>query len=395
MRLFISSLSNTGTSPPINSPETDVPTGSPSVSIINDQIFVANQGSGNYRWYGRAAMKDIGNGIWACVYANAASHLDTIYSQLMIKFSDDYGETWSDENKYLDGTAITNFPMYPIGGEPITSSTGPGSPWIMVCPNGDLLCQMSNINFGSTFRGGHQSRSTDGGKTWSTPIQIAFQGTSIPDDWMFMQDDDFVLDGVIYSVARSIYDTETTPESVLFKSSDNGATWNYVSNITNRAVDSTLETGIEYVGNNTIIAHGRVTVPSCSATYLLISTDMGLTWTRTSPTNLQVLGRQRLKTRSHVKQTDNWWLDPVVISHGFKAVSAPTCTNRQLGLTVSKDFGATWYPFMALKTTSFDGGYGDWLWNPIKEEYVTINYYAPTSYYDGELRQINWKLIWS
>ena len=216
----------------------------------------------------------------------------------------------------------------------------------------------------------------------------------------FSTDDDFVLNGVIYAGAREYEFLRATDgiRSLFIMSEDNGATWEVVSDITDYYNYPTSEVGLEYVFDNgapTIVAFSRgVDNPGPSpASYKSYSTDMGLTWTTpNADTNIQVHGRIRLKTRSHAKGLDFWWLDPVMIAHGFEAVSPPRSTPRRLCVYISKDFGKTWSSELYLKMQGNDGGYGDFLYNPIKDEYVTLQYYAPTSLYDGEIRQVNWKL---
>ena len=379
----------------LNPPDTSIPSGVASVSIQRDRVFAAyNPSNPNYQAYLRTSMKELADGTWVCIYANSAGHGDTRYSQLMIQFSDDYGETWSGENKYLDGNSVSGFPLYPPTARPSLDAEGAGEPWLMVMPNGDLICTMWKVDYGSSYGGTYQSRSIDGGKTWSTPTYIDFVGIGNDDD-IFMTDDDFVKDGVVYSAARlHVNSSESTPESLLMKSSDNGVTWTYVSHISHYNVNPTLEVGIEYVGNDTIVAHGRGLSGGCTSGRLMISTDMGLTWNDSTPTNIQILSRQRIKTRSHVKRTDNWWQDPVVISHGFSVPAGAGCYPRHAGIWVSKDFGATWGAFLEVRPSIYDAGYGDFLWNPIKEEYVTITY-GGISYSKVELFQTNWKLTWS
>lgn len=381
-----------------NNPETTAPEGDASVQVDSDVLVVPNEGSGNYRWYGRSSMRQLSDGTWVHIYNNAAAHTDTRYSQLRIQFSDDYGATWTAKDTDLDGNPVSGFPLYPPNAVPSTDPEGPGEGWLIQCPNGDLLISMWHTNgfaAGAAENGMYQSRSTDNGKTWSAPVAVDIQGTT-RENYIFATDDDFVYAGDIYLAAREYAASAESAGTIniLLKSSDNGATWTKISEMNNGDTHPSIEVGIEYVGNNTIIGILRgVDGTGCYGTWLVKSTDMGATWsTPTAPTNLQVTGRIRIKTRSHAKGKNNWWQDPVLIAHGHRAPNAPACTPRTLTVYISKDFGETWSAYLDLRVQGFDGGYGDFLWNPNTQQYVTMQYYAPTSYYDGEIRQINWKL---
>jgi len=384
-----------------NPPETDVPAGSASVSIQSDISLIPNNPAQTERWYGRPVLKDIGDDIWCMVYANSEAHNVLTSSQLHVRFSDDYGETWSDENKYIDGSSVTGFPMYPPGAVPGETDEGPGEPWLYVCPNGDLLVHMWKVQYATTKNGSYQSRSTDGGKTWSTPALIDFTGTT-RDLYIYSTDDDFVLGNTIYAGAREYLNIVQTDgiKSIFIKSDDNGVTWDYVSDITDFSTRPTNEVGLEYIGNNKIVAICRGTNSVADGgpykvSYLVTSDDLGVTWnTPTTPANIQVNGRIRIKSRSHVKGKNNWWFDPVLIAHGFDQQDIPNGSQRRICVYISKDFGDTWSTAKYLRITGYDGGYGDFLYNPNTDEYVSLQYYAPTSLLDGEIRQINWKLNW-
>lgn len=381
------------------SPETEVPSGSASIQIISDTLRVANEPLADDRWKGRPVLKNLGNGIWMCCYASSESHPGLTWSQLHLIFSSDFGDTWTDEDKYLDGSSIYNAPLYPPAAVPGTTDRGPGDGWIMKCPNGDLLIHMWHANYQNWDGGTYQSRSVDGGRTWSTPTYISWinnTGISISgDDHIFATDDSFVYNGVIYTGAREYQSTasyNTGVRSWIVKSEDNGTTWDLVSKLSDYS-DITNEFGFTYVGNDRVVACVRQLT---TLAYYTKSDDFMQTWD--ALTNVQstygIWGRQRVKTRSQVKDKSNWWLDPVVICHGYVHVTSGNSTPRRIAVWISKDGGLTFSSPLYLKEQGFDGGYGDFLYNPVKDEYVSMQYYAPTSYLDGEVRQINWKLTW-
>ena len=371
------------------------------VEVISDTLIVANDpGNPDTRWFGRPVLKRIADKIWIMVYANSEAHGELTYSQLHCKFSDDYGATWSDQNKYLDGSSVSGFPLYPVGATPGDNDHGPGEPWIVQCadsPN-HLLVHMWDTDYVNYNNGTWQSESTDGGKTWSTPVKIDWvnnTGTANVDNRTYATDQTFVYNNVIYIGARE-YEADgsfISSRSWFGKSTDNGQTWELIS-LLSAYSDKTNEYGMEYVGNNTIIACVRDFVGPES--FYTKSTDMGLTWAALTEvqTLYEVWSRQRVKTRSHVKGTQTWWNDPLLIMHGFVHVSGEAGLShpRRLAVWISVDNGDTFKGPYYLKEPGYDGGYGDFLYNPVTDEYVTLQYFAPTSLLDGEIRQINWKL---
>lgn len=384
-------------------PELKVPDGTPSVAVVSDVLLVANNPSITARWYGRASLKDTrrtynAKPVWVLCYAQSEAHHLLRWSQLHFRFSNDYGETWSEEDKWIDGTSVLGAPMYAPTTVPGQSLRGPGEPWLYLCPNGDLLNHMWDSQYNVSNNGTYQSRSTDGGKTWSTPQKITFinnTGISISsNDNIFSTDDDFVYNGVIYAGAREYlnYDTfDSEIRSWLIKSTDNGNTWELVS-LLSEYDDITNEYGLEYVGNDTIVSCVREFVGPPA--FYTKSLNLGKTWASLTDVS-SIYGtwsRQRVKTRSNVKSKVGYYRDPVVFCHGFIHVNGGNSHPRRIAVWVSKDSGETFTGPLYLKDQGYDGGYGDFLYNPIKGEYVTVQYYAPTSLYDGEIRQINWKL---
>ena len=373
----------------------------PTITVISDNLLIANDPAHPAtRWYGRPVLKRLADKIWMMVYANSQSHNNLTNSQLHVRFSDDYGETWTDQNKYLDGSVVTGFPMFPPTCVPGVNNRGPGEGYIYQCPisPNHLIIHMWDSNYNNIVNGTWQSKSIDGGKTWSTPAKIAWinnTGITHDDERCFSTDDSFFYDGVIYAGVRE-YETDAITTAIrvwIAKSEDNGTTWELVSLLSTFA-DGTQEIGIEHVGNNAIIACIRGNWGP--AAYYSKSTDMGLTWEPLSQVQAlyDVWGRNRIYTRSHIKGTNNWWDDPVLICHSFVFVDGETGESnpRRLAVWISFDKGELFLGPYYLKEQGFDGGYGDLLYNPIKDEYVTLQYYAPTSLYDGEIRQINWKL---
>ena len=372
----------------------------PTISIIEDKLLIANQPLQDNRWYGRPVLKRISENVWMMVYANSGSHADLTLSQLLIRFSNDYGETWTDENKYLDGSSVVGFPMYAVGAAPGDNDHGPGDGWIIQCPDNPLhlLLHMWDSNYTDYYNGTWQSETFDGGKTWSIPAKITWinnTGITTENNRLLSSDQSFFYNNIIYLALREYeLPTASLPSRGWFaKSIDNGASWELISTLST-FLNNTQEHGIEYVGGNTIVACIRGFAGPKA--YYNKSLDMGISWEGISEVQdiCDVWARQRVYTRSHIKGTKNWHNDPVLICNGYVHVNGEIGAShpRRLAVWISEDHGNTFIGPIYLKEEGYDGGYGDLLYNPVKDEYVTLQYYAPTSLVDGEIRQINWKL---
>lgn len=377
-------------------PETIAPTGTPSISGLSAKNVVSG-----VRWYGRASVVKLLGGVLVLVYREADAHADNGDAELCIRFSSDYGSTWTAKNTYLDGSAVSGFPMYPAGGTP-SDLSGPGEPWLFLAPNGDLLLHMWNSDYNTTTSlGSWQSRSTDQGKSWSTPAVIDFQGIS-NDNRIFSTEDDFIIDNTVYIGSR-IYATDLVGlasgiKNAFYKSTDNGITWQYISSFTpDFTTYPTTEAGFQYVGNNKIVA--MIRDANRLKTYYTYSEDMGQTWETVTDiaSTFEPVGRPRIKTRSQLKGARNWWLDPVLICTGFEFTSGTGVGHpRRNAVWVSVDFGQSWSAPLYLDVDYFDGGYGDIDYNQITDEYIVLSYVDDDDplMRDAIVRQYNFKIIW-
>lgn len=340
---------------------------------VDAATILVPQGVTAINWHGRSYVTRRTDGVLVLVY-RSASHHNSDDAELHILFSDDDGATWSNTDETLSSVAVTGFPMNPPIGN---ISYGEGVP--LTCPNGDLLIEMwsvSGTNPSGTLRGTYQSRSTDDGATWSTPAAVTFSGNPNADTSTFMSDQWFVYDRTIYMGAR--YYTSgagTTSASRLMKSSDNGASWEYVSTIQGTAEGGTggQEVGIEYVGNDTIVAMLRDNPHTHS--YQRVSTDMGATWgTLLDVTStVGIAGRQKVYTRSHLQGRTGWWKDPVLIMVGFVHQTSGSSQDRRNAVWVSPDRATTWEGPFYIDTTTEDAGYGD-IWAKADGTYGVVNY---------------------
>lgn len=329
--------------------------------------------------YSQASIKRLSSGVLVLSYAgwNTANTPLPKGMVLHIRFSQNNGTTWTAEDKYLDGSSVTNFPATP---GTLSANQGAGEPWLYLAPNGDLLIHMWKADYAADNHGSWQMRSTDGGKTWSSATQITFLNLPPGDthqDWIYSTDDDFVYNGVIYAGARILEANDSSGPSiernVFIKSTDNGTTWEYVSDLSSFSSAGgfgTIEVGLEYLGNNKIVAVLR---PQKGLTtgWITTSTDMGLTWPALTEITTMTLGtgRPRIYTVSHLRGKENWWNDPRLVMNGFVTTTGEV---RRNCLWISYDQGVTWtYPLWV--DVSGGQGYGDMFYDPDNDEFVYIS----------------------
>lgn len=319
-------------------------------------LTVTTLGSGGGAdWWGRASIKRRpSDNALVMAYYRATAH-DANDGFVHLKFSNNDGTSWTAEDTDLLGNTIPD-----IGPSNGTASQDAGEPWLYVCPNGDLLIHTWRVDYGADSDGTYQFRSTDGGTTWTEELKIInFTGPG-NDLNTFTTDDDFVLNGVIYAGGR-IYTSAalTDCNMILVKSTDNGATWEYVSDITTAAEAACIEVGLEYIGNDTILAHIRDLAHTNA--YQRISTDLGATWGSLTDVTamLGIAARQRIYTVAHLRGEANWWNDPRLVMIGFLQQNPGSSQTRQNVLWISLDRGGRWYGPFPLDTTVEDGGYGD------------------------------------
>ena len=340
----------------------------PSVTVASSSTLGSG---GTDDWWGRASIKRRpSDNALVLVYYRSTHHADN-GGDLHIKFSSDNGTTWTAEDTTLGAAAVAGFPMNPPG---LTGVQDAGEPWLMVAPNGDLLLHMWKVDYGGSNAGSWQSRSTDGGHTWSTATQISWTGThSLSSTNTFQTDDDFVFNRTIYAGVRT-YDGPSYTDCFLslVKSDNNGVTWDFVSNVTGPSETAAIEFGMEYVGNNTIVAMIRSL--DHTAGYRRISTDMGATWgTLTNVTStVGILGRNRVYTAMHLRGEAGWWKDPTLVMVGYVQQVSGSSQTRRNAVWFSPDRGTTWDGPHYIDVSVEDSGYGDIFWNGTG--YSVVNY---------------------
>jgi len=385
-----------------NKADTSVPAGTPSISgLVKKTVVAHNPVPSDGGWYGRAytVVKD---GIVILTYNEGYTHPDPTYEQHHIRFSDDYGATWSDEDKYLDGSSIAGFPMYPTGSGP-GDARGTSEIYPVLCPNGDILAHMWASNYQTNNDGSHFTRSTDGGRTWSAPVKLTsvsgYDGPSI--DTLLGGEQVLTVGNDIYLAMRDYRNSYGTfQNNLILKSSDNGVTWSQQGRVTNTssANEGGKEMSLAYIGGSNMI--GLIRWYPNDAGHRATSSDMGATWATVQDTTLagsgKGLGRTMIKQRSLVKGKNGWWEDPVLICCGFIHQTSGSSMPRQNAVWVSKDKGQNWTgPLLLEDSSQYDGGYGAFFYNPLTDEYVFMTYYAPTDLRDASVVQYNFKIDWS
>jgi hypothetical protein len=328
----------------------------PSPSLTVDATTTLVTG-GALDWSARASIVRRADDVLVLAYYRSTAH-DANGGGLYVKFSDDDGATWTAENTKLGGGAVTGFPMNP---STVAGSQDAGEPWLIIAPSGDILCFMWRVDYGADNDGTYMTRSEDGGESWSTSAAVTITGAS-NQNVTYLTDDGFVYDGVIYAGARE-YTTGTYDAcaSYFCKSEDDGATWTRVSIImaNNEGGNGAIEVGLEYLGDQTIIAMLRDT--DHVASWRAWSTDMGATWTNPEDVTsiVGIAARQRLYTRAHLMGLEEWWTDPVLFMGGFIQTDPPNSSGRRNAVWVSLDRGHTWEGPEYVDTDTDDAGYGD------------------------------------
>lgn len=226
--------------------------------FISRRTLIPAPESGD-RWLGRAYLCDLGTH-WVMLYRQAIQHSSDATSLIHVRFSDDEGVTWTDDDTYLDDVACTGAPFEPHVGE-----TNLADSILIPAPNGDVLAHVQ----GRGNLGPYQYRSTDGGKTWVD------EGAIISvDHWA--GEDYLIVGSTIYLPTRLVGDPESHPHyAELWTSDDSGATWAKLSELD--PGEDINEWTIAYTGGTNMVA----TVKNENDTedgHRYQSDDMGVTW---------------------------------------------------------------------------------------------------------------------
>lgn len=365
----------------------DFPIPPEAVAVTVDSTTTLVTG-GTLDWIGRPSIKQRSDGVWIMVYYRATGHA-TNDGAIYIRFSDDYGATWTSENTALaadGGGAVSGFPLNPT----VTAGQDAFEPWLSAVPSDPdtFLLHTWRFNFGTGGSNGgtYQWRTTNGGVTWTSEGgPVAWAGlTSTQNGKTYATDQDVAVGPTIFLGARVYNDSDEDPTSLIFCStSDEGASptttsYTRLATLVSSATlggHGTQEIGFTRVGNS-FLAIIRDTA-AVTHTYKMVSTDLtGTTWgaLTDATADFGVTARHRLYTRAQLKGQANWWNDPVLILTCFEHQTPGTSIQRRNCIFISRDSGATWDGPHYLDTASEDGGYSDIKYDPDNDQYVVVSY---------------------
>jgi hypothetical protein len=332
----------------------------PSLTVLDTSAIVTSAGEPN--WFGRPTVAVLGTGVVVMVYKRNAGHDNDGSGTLHIRFSDDYGATWTNEDTDLNAASVAAFP--------VTSDTWTGledvtEPLLYLAPDGTLLLHFWRYDWTAiTGDGSYQMTSSDGGITWSAPASIGLTG-STDATRTFTTDDRTVIGTTIY--AGCSFKGAGAGKEGIVKSEDNGATWAYVANV---VASGSSEIGVERVGANALIAvlRGSTNIGASVSR----SADAGATWSTAVGIGHIIgdSGRHRLSTAAHLKGEADWWTDPRLMMWGYAYEGA----NRRSCVWLSVDSGVNWSAPHYVDTAYSDAGYGDVFYNPSTGNYIFLCY---------------------
>lgn len=234
-------------------------------------------------WQGRPVPMKMNDGNWMVVWKEGADHSDYAgaAAHYNIAFSNDEGATWTDNNEYFGGGAVTGFPLVPP-----TGSTGFVDSNLIKCPNGDLVIiaqnrgsnpgVWNNVNFSQ-----HQYRSTDNGQTWTYEFDFCEEiGFTTTADKAKIQGnyENMVVGSTVYIILCQIRTNLDDTRISLYKSTDNCATYSLVSHPVeyDEASPDCTESSIADLGNGIFFCVFRT--QNLAQAVWKRSEDFGLTW---------------------------------------------------------------------------------------------------------------------
>jgi len=327
----------------------------------------------NGKFFARPTLAEAPDGTWVMVYTESSGHA-SMHDKLHIRFSRDNGKNWSQEDTTLNGSSVKGFPADPPpeGGPHGHYQCCEG--YVYPAPNGDLLLITWQKYRNTDLRGSWQCRSSDGGNTWSAWHQIDFIGKE-NDDEIFVWGGQIVHDGVMYTSAGEWRGKGKPRIHVFLASTDNGHTWKCRSSVNHPPDIESVEKGFEYIGNDTIVfigSHGGVRKHVLHG----FSYDMGKTWESWKDiiNKTLVWDRPRLFTLAHLKGEQNWWKDNLLIGCGNNTPRPGIAFPRRNCIWYSVDRGKTWSTPLPVDDFYQDGGYGDLLYDNIRNKIVFISY---------------------
>jgi len=332
---------------------------------VETTILVKKSG----RWFGRATIEKLSNGWFVLCYREAKRHTGSD-GVIHIRFSENGGCSWSQEDHHLDGTPLARFPVS-------FESDDAFEPYLYVAPNGRIILHIWRTNGGNhrKGKGTWQTVSDDNGKTWSPPQPVDFIGVT-NDLHAYATDDHTIVDGVIYTSLREFIGGKQLWQCKFIKSANNGTTWQVVSEHINAPEHNSVEKGFEYVGENRIVSVGSE--GGRKYVFLTHSEDLGRTWAPWEDIlpALRVWDRPRIWTLAHLQGRENWWRDPILIGVGNTTPGRGKKVPRANTVFISTNRGASWKIVGGKPIDKFysDGGYGDCVYDSQQNKFVYVSY---------------------
>lgn len=306
-------------------------------------IFTAeNVGSD---WLARPDVTKLPSGVVVIVWCEAQAHNDLVNRSWNINFSDDDGATWTDNNVYLDSSAVTGFPL--VSNAP--DATGIGSLQVISCLNGDLLLISSErVNTGTIgYENGwvtlYLYRSTDNGKTWDSGYDLgaALPGISDPRQaWACYAHTQDTNGNIFIPVSEAETDVDGRTRELVFKSEDYGVTWEFISYflIYDELDPTPYELGLAWINSNRMIGVTRTS--ESKRTFMRVSTDSGATWGSIVEIT-EELGYVGCHQPKLTKYPGFLILAGRDVTRADEAAGADATINRN-GYWISTDEGQTW-----------------------------------------------------
>lgn len=252
--------------------------------VTSKTAFVPFTDAGN-DWQGRYYPIKMADGNWMAVWLEGTFHSDynSATHTVNIHFSNDEGVTWTDNNEYFGGGAVTGFPLIPPGG----TATGFVDFCLFVAPNDDviLIAQnrgsnpgvWNNVNFSQ-----HQYRSTDHGATWAYEADFctligegASAATKAKIQGLF---ETMIIGNDVYCILCQIRTDLDDTRIRIYKTTDNATTWSFVSNPIeyDEVNPDCTESALAHLGNGKVICVFRT--QDLGQALWKLSFDYALTW---------------------------------------------------------------------------------------------------------------------
>lgn len=279
-------------------------TSTTAATISNIQTIVDD---GNYN-----SVPDIvqdNNGDYLLTYFKGTTH--TNLSHIMLRRSTDQGLTWSSGTEIYDRTLP--------------------DPYFLKAPNGDILVCFGKTQSSTSYSGASCMRSNDNGQTWANPYFL-----SNPVYKFFATDHFITVGSTIYAIPYGSEVNSTDPSSnSLWKSTDNGATWTEIVQVTNPSTETSVnESAIAYLGGQNLLVIARD--GNNEKTWKKTSNDMGQTWSSLVDITSQV---------GQIEYPNLYWMGSTLVMLGREAlrtnVNDVNTATKQTVAFFSTDNGTT------------------------------------------------------